>query len=150
MCYHDAPHAQVADYRFNILLSTLVAQAWATSKVVVISLDSCKPAIVQQLLASGDLNPNKGLGLLLTRGAFASGSMTASPSLTAPQSHCPRDWLDWRPQRCRSEYVSPRSKPVCLDDQWLRRSNWRISVLPVGTQPEPDSGANVGSVAQCR
>src|SRR5215470_18852604 len=67
------------------LLSTFIGQAWAGSKkVVVISLDGCKPAIVQQLLASGDLNSNKGLGLLLSRGAFASGSMTVSPSLTAP------------------------------------------------------------------
>src|SRR5215468_7033808 len=66
------------------LLSASIGQAWAASKVVVISLDGCKPAIVQQLLASGDLNSNKGLGLLLSRGAFASGSMTVSPSLTAP------------------------------------------------------------------
>src|SRR5919198_4650427 len=66
------------------LLSTFISQAWARSKVVVISLDGCKPAIVQQLLASGDLNSSKGLGLLLTRGAFAGGSMTVSPSLTAP------------------------------------------------------------------
>src|SRR5215471_6007403 len=66
------------------LLSASIGQAWAASKVVVISLDGCKPAIVQQLLASGDLNTNKGLGLLLSRGAFASGSMTVSPSLTAP------------------------------------------------------------------
>src|SRR5215471_11028657 len=66
------------------LLSASIGQAWAASKVVVISLDGCKPAIVQQLLASGDLNSNKGLGLLLNRGAFASGSLAASPSLTAP------------------------------------------------------------------
>src|SRR5215472_17282869 len=69
---------------FAGVLTMLIGQAWPQSKVVVISLDGCKPAIVQQLLASGDLNSNKGLGLLLSRGAFASGSMPASPSLTAP------------------------------------------------------------------
>jgi len=66
------------------LLLALVAQAWAAPKVVVISLDGCKPAIVQQLLASGALSPNQGIGLLLTKGAFAKGSLTVSPSLTAP------------------------------------------------------------------
>src|SRR5215510_16186972 len=66
------------------LLSASIGQAWAASKVVVISLDGCKPAIVQQLLASQDLNSSKGLGLLLSRGAFATGSMSTSPSLTAP------------------------------------------------------------------
>ncbi len=66
------------------LLLGLMASAWAAPKVVVISLDGCKPAIVQQLLASGALSPNQGIGLLLSRGAFASGSLTVSPSLTAP------------------------------------------------------------------
>jgi len=61
-----------------------MAQVWAAPKVVVISLDGCKPAIVQQLLASGALSPNHGIGLLLSRGAFATGSLTVSPSLTAP------------------------------------------------------------------
>jgi predicted AlkP superfamily pyrophosphatase or phosphodiesterase len=66
------------------LVFSLMAQAWAAPRVVVISLDGCKPAIVQQLLASGALSPNQGIGLLLSRGAFATGSLTVSPSLTAP------------------------------------------------------------------
>ena len=66
------------------LLLALVAQAWATPKAVIISLDGCKPAIVQQLLASGALSPHQGIGLLFTRGAYANGSQTVSPSLTAP------------------------------------------------------------------
>ena len=68
---------------FAVLLVAFAAQALAAQKVVVISLDGCKPAIVQQLLAKGVLSPNQGLGLLLSRGAFASGSMTVTPSLTA-------------------------------------------------------------------
>ena len=66
------------------LLLALVAQVWAAPKAVVISLDGCKPAIVQQLLASGALSPHQGIGLLFTRGAYANGSQTVSPSLTAP------------------------------------------------------------------
>lgn len=62
----------------------LLGQAWAAPKAVVISLDGCKPAIVQQLLASGALSPNRGIGLIYTKGAFANGSLTVSPSLTAP------------------------------------------------------------------
>src|SRR5262249_6193223 len=82
-----------AAYRFRslrfvscaMLVLGFVSQAWAAQKVVVISLDGCKPAIVQQLLARGVLSRNQGLGLLLSRGAFASnGSMTVFPSLTAP------------------------------------------------------------------
>ncbi len=65
-------------------LLALLTQAWAGPKAVVISLDGCKPAIVQQLLASGALSPNQGIGLLYTRGAFGNGSITVSPSLTAP------------------------------------------------------------------
>jgi len=55
----------------------------APPKAVVISLDGCKTEIVRQLLASGALSPNKGIGLLFTRGAVANGSVTVSPSLTA-------------------------------------------------------------------
>src|SRR5215467_10631914 len=55
----------------------------APPKAVVISLDGCKPEIVSQLLASGALSPNKGIGLLFTKGAVANGSVTVSPSLTA-------------------------------------------------------------------
>jgi predicted AlkP superfamily pyrophosphatase or phosphodiesterase len=66
-------------------LLMLAIQAWAGPKSVVISLDGCKPGIVQQLLAKGVLSPTRGIGLLYTRGAFASsGSVTVSPSLTAP------------------------------------------------------------------
>jgi predicted AlkP superfamily pyrophosphatase or phosphodiesterase len=71
----------------SFLISLLVlaaAQLWAQPKAVVISLDGCKPAIVQQLLNSGVLSPTRGIGLLYTRGALAPlGSLTSSPSLTA-------------------------------------------------------------------
>ena len=62
----------------------LAAPALAAPKAVVISLDGCKPVIVQQLLASGALRPDRGIGLIYTKGAFARGSLTVSPSLTAP------------------------------------------------------------------
>lgn len=62
----------------------LAAQAWAAPKAIVISLDGCKPEIVLQLLHSGALSPTRGIGLLYSRGAHAAGSVTVSPSLTAP------------------------------------------------------------------
>jgi predicted AlkP superfamily pyrophosphatase or phosphodiesterase len=65
-------------------LIAAATQSWAApKKAVVISLDGCKPSIVRQLLASGALSPDRGIGLLFTKGAVANGSMTVSPSLTA-------------------------------------------------------------------
>src|SRR5262249_29758192 len=62
----------------------LAAQVWPRPKAVVISLDGGKPAIAQQLLNQGVLSPSRGIGLLMTHGAFAAkGSESASPSLTA-------------------------------------------------------------------
>lgn len=67
------------------ILLGLVAQAWAGPKAVVISLDGCKPEIVLQLLARGVLSPTQGIGLLYAKGAHPGlGSVTVSPSLTAP------------------------------------------------------------------
>lgn len=69
----------------SLLTLILIGQLWAAPRAVVISLDGCKPAIVQQLLASGVLSPSRGIGLIYTKGAFApGGSLTVSPSLTAP------------------------------------------------------------------
>ncbi len=59
--------------------STLNAQP----KVILISLDGAKPDLIQSYLASGDLSPRSGLGLLMAKGAMAAQNITATPSLTA-------------------------------------------------------------------
>ncbi len=52
-------------------------------KVVLISLDGATNSIVQQYLKNGVLDPTKGIGLLASKGVFASGNQTVTPSLTA-------------------------------------------------------------------
>jgi hypothetical protein len=53
-------------------------------KVVLISLDGCTNQILERYLSDGTLDPAKGLGLLRSKGAFATGNQTITPSLTAP------------------------------------------------------------------
>jgi hypothetical protein len=53
-------------------------------KVILVSLDGCTNQFLDRFLADGTLDPTKGLGLLRSRGAVASGNQTITPSLTAP------------------------------------------------------------------
>ena len=53
-------------------------------KVVLISLDGATPRLVNQYLESGVLSPDKGLGLLASKGLVAKQNETITPSLTAP------------------------------------------------------------------
>jgi predicted AlkP superfamily pyrophosphatase or phosphodiesterase len=67
-----------------LIFAALCATAYATPKTVIISLDGATPRIVDQLNASGQLNPNEGINLLRTKGFSALQNITIAPSLTAP------------------------------------------------------------------
>src|SRR5262249_61942003 len=71
--------------RIVILLisAVLCTSAYATPKVVIISLDGATPRIIDQLNASGQLNPNEGINLLRAKGFSAQQNITIAPSLTA-------------------------------------------------------------------
>src|SRR5262249_13171690 len=56
----------------------------SSSQVVLISLDGTTPALIDQYIASGVLDPNSGLGSLRTHGLEAQRNETITPSLTAP------------------------------------------------------------------
>src|SRR6478736_5236120 len=66
-----------------LISAVLCATAYATPKVVIISLDGATPRIVDQLNASGQLNPNEGINLLRAKGFSAQQNITIAPSLTA-------------------------------------------------------------------
>ncbi|MBV8883614.1 MAG: alkaline phosphatase family protein [Chroococcidiopsidaceae cyanobacterium CP_BM_RX_35] len=55
----------------------------ARPKVVLISLDGATPRLVEQYLANGVLSPDRGLGLLKSKGISAQQNITCTPSLTA-------------------------------------------------------------------
>jgi arylsulfatase A-like enzyme len=67
-----------------LISAVLCTSAYATPKAVVISLDGATPRIVDQLNASGQLNPNEGINLLRAKGFSALQNITIAPSLTAP------------------------------------------------------------------
>ena len=66
-----------------LIFAVLCTSAYATPKVVIISLDGATPRIVDQLNASGQLNPNEGINLLRAKGFSAQQNITIAPSLTA-------------------------------------------------------------------
>src|SRR6476661_4557821 len=66
-----------------LIFAALCTSAYATPKVVIISLDGATPRIVDQLNASGQLNPNEGINLLRAKGFSAQQNITIAPSLTA-------------------------------------------------------------------
>ena len=66
-----------------LISAVLCASAYATPKVVIISLDGATPRIVDQLNANGQLNPNEGINLLRAKGFSAQQNITIAPSLTA-------------------------------------------------------------------
>ena len=66
-----------------LIFAALCASAYATPKTVIISLDGATPRIVDQLNASGQLNPNEGINLLRAKGFSAQQNITIAPSLTA-------------------------------------------------------------------
>ena len=67
-----------------LISAVLCTSAYATPKTVIISLDGATPRIVDQLNASGQLNPNEGINLLRAKGFSALQNITIAPSLTAP------------------------------------------------------------------
>jgi hypothetical protein len=67
-----------------LIAAALCTSAYATPKTVIISLDGATPRIVDQLNASGQLNPNEGINLLRAKGFSALQNITIAPSLTAP------------------------------------------------------------------
>lgn len=81
----------MSDPRRSILLAAtallpcilMASAAAAAPKVVVISLDGAKPALIQEYLAKGILKRKGGLGSLSRNGAVAAQNVTATPSLTA-------------------------------------------------------------------
>jgi len=66
-----------------LIFAALCTSAYATPKTVIISLDGATPRIVDQLNASGQLNPNEGINLLRAKGFSAQQNITIAPSLTA-------------------------------------------------------------------
>src|SRR6516225_4606155 len=66
-----------------LIFAALCTSAYATPKVVIISLDGATPRIVDQLNANGQLNPNEGINLLRAKGFSAQQNITIAPSLTA-------------------------------------------------------------------
>src|SRR6476660_1932455 len=66
-----------------LISAVLCTSAYATPKVVIISLDGATPRIVDQLNANGQLNPNEGINLLRAKGFSAQQNITIAPSLTA-------------------------------------------------------------------
>ena len=86
---HDSKaHLQIQAMKKRITISLLISavlctSAYATPKVVIISLDGATPRIVDQLNASGQLNPNEGINLLRAKGFSAQQNITIAPSLTA-------------------------------------------------------------------
>jgi Type I phosphodiesterase / nucleotide pyrophosphatase len=67
-----------------LIFAALCMSAYGTPKTVIISLDGATPRIVDQLNASGQLNPNEGINLLRAKGFSALQNITIAPSLTAP------------------------------------------------------------------
>jgi predicted AlkP superfamily pyrophosphatase or phosphodiesterase len=67
-----------------LIFAVLYTSAYATPKVVIISLDGATPRIVDQLNANGQLNANEGINLLRAKGFSALQNVTIAPSLTAP------------------------------------------------------------------
>src|SRR5262245_38158665 len=63
--------------------AVLCTSAYAAPKAVIISLDGATPRIIDQLNASGQLNPNEGFNLLRAKGFSAQQNITIAPSLTA-------------------------------------------------------------------
>lgn len=59
------------------------SMAFATPRVIVISLDGAKPDLVERYLALGVLDSRTGLGRLRRAGARAEQNVTATPSVTA-------------------------------------------------------------------
>ncbi|MBO0695563.1 MAG: alkaline phosphatase family protein, partial [Verrucomicrobia bacterium] len=66
-----------------LIFGALCTSAYGTPKTVIISLDGATPRIVDQLNASGQLNPNEGINLLRAKGFSAQQNITIAPSLTA-------------------------------------------------------------------
>ncbi len=60
------------------------APTGARPKVILISLDGATASVTEQFFKDGTLRPNRGLGLLKSRGVFAQQNVTVTPSLTAP------------------------------------------------------------------
>src|SRR5262249_28467004 len=55
----------------------------APPRIIVISLDGATPRIVKDLLKSGAISDNSGIGLLKKKGFWAEQNITIAPSLTA-------------------------------------------------------------------
>jgi hypothetical protein len=55
----------------------------AGPRVVIISLDGATPALVQEFMKDGTIPPDRGLGLLVSKGTTALRNVTTNPSLTA-------------------------------------------------------------------
>jgi predicted AlkP superfamily pyrophosphatase or phosphodiesterase len=66
-----------------LISAMLCVSAHATPKTVIISLDGATPRIIDQLNATGQLNPNEGFNLLRAKGFSAQQNITIAPSLTA-------------------------------------------------------------------
>jgi hypothetical protein len=66
-----------------LISAVLCTSAYAAPKTVIISLDGATPRIIDQLNASGQLNPNEGFNLLRAKGFSAQQNITIAPSLTA-------------------------------------------------------------------
>ena len=64
-------------------LSAAATTVLGAPKVVVISLDGAKPALVEEYLQSGVLNNNVGLGRLRAQGISAQSNITVTPSVTS-------------------------------------------------------------------
>lgn len=60
-----------------------ITSATARSQVILISLDGATPSLLNQYLSNSVISPNKGLGLLKSRGVVAAKNITCTPSLTA-------------------------------------------------------------------
>jgi hypothetical protein len=77
---------RVLTLMFTCLLAAtlLTTGAWATPKVILISLDGATPRLLNQFLANGMLSRDKGIGLLQSQRLSALRNITVSPSLTAP------------------------------------------------------------------
>jgi hypothetical protein len=77
-----------------LISAVLCTSAYATPKAVIISLDGATPRIVDQLNASGQLNPNEGINLLRAKGFSAQQNITIAPFPYRGPAHRDRHRFD--------------------------------------------------------
>jgi hypothetical protein len=77
-----APRLSLSTFLFFSMV-LLAVPAIAGPRIIVISLDGATPRIVKDLLKSGALPSNSGIGLLKRKGVWAEQNVTIAPSLTA-------------------------------------------------------------------